>query len=68
MVCVHHRLGVGRSDTYIVIDAKLDQIEQEKAVDIFGRTTHIRTQRNLMVQTEVKYVHDSLNRNFYCLQ
>ena len=46
----------------------LDQIEQEKAVDVFGLTTHIRTQRNLMVQTKVKYVHDFLNRNFYCLQ
>ena len=61
-------MGVGRSDTYIVIDAMLDQIEQEKAVDVFGLTTHVRTQRNMMVQTEVKYVRDFLNRNFYCLQ
>ena len=61
-------MGVGRSDTYIVIDAMLDQIEQEKAVDVFGLTTHVRTQRNVMVQTEVKYVRDFLNRNFYCLQ
>ena len=61
-------MGVGRSDIYIVIDAMLDQIEQEKAVDVLRLTTHIRTQRNLMVETEVKYVHDFLNRNFYCLQ
>ena len=45
-------MEVGRSDTYIVVDAKLDQIEQEKVVDIFGLTTDTRTQRNLMVQTE----------------
>ena len=61
-------MGVGRSDIYIVIDAMLDQIKQKKAVDVFGITTHIRTQRNLIVQTEVKYVHDFLNTNFYCLQ
>ena len=41
----------------------LDQIEQEKAVDIFGLTTHIRTQRNLMVQTEVRYEHDFFNKS-----
>ena len=45
---------IWRSGTYIVIDAMLDQIEQEKAVDIFTFSTHIRTQRNLMVQTEVR--------------
>ena len=61
-------MGVGNSDSYIVINAMLDQIEQEKAVDVFGLTTHIRTQRNWMVQTEVKYVYDFLNRNFYCLR
>ena len=54
---------IWRSGTYIVIDAMLDQIEQEKAVDIFGFTTHIRTQRNLMVQTEVRYAHDFFNKS-----
>ena len=45
--------GVGRSGTYITVDAMLDQIEQEKQVDVYGFVTHARSQRNLMVQTEV---------------
>jgi len=34
----------------------VDQIEHEKLVDVFGFVTHIRSQRNLMVQTEPQYV------------
>jgi len=38
----------------MAIDAILDQIEKEQKIDVFGYVTHIRSQRNLMVQTEVR--------------
>lgn len=48
------RAGVGRSGTYIALDVMLDQLEDEKVIDVCGFVTHARSQRNLMVQTEVR--------------
>lgn len=55
--------GVGRSGTYIVIDAMLDKIKAENTVDIFNYVAYLRSRRTAMVQTEVRshLAHNSSN-------
>lgn len=46
--------GVGRTGTYIGIDAMMESVEAEGKADIYGYVVMLRRQRCLMVQVEVK--------------
>lgn len=46
--------GVGRTGTYIGIDAMLEGLEAENRVDVYGYVVKLRRQRCLMVQVEVR--------------
>ncbi|XP_015272433.1 PREDICTED: receptor-type tyrosine-protein phosphatase C [Gekko japonicus] len=48
--------GVGRTGTYIGIDAMLEGLETEGRVDVYGYVVKLRRQRCLMVQVETQYI------------
>ncbi|XP_046885181.1 receptor-type tyrosine-protein phosphatase epsilon-like [Hypomesus transpacificus] len=54
-VVVHCSAGVGRTGTFIVIDAMIDMMHIEQRLDVFGFVTRIREQRCQLVQTDMQY-------------
>ncbi|XP_052446999.1 receptor-type tyrosine-protein phosphatase C isoform X11 [Carassius gibelio] len=55
-IVIHCSAGVGRTGTYIGIDAMIESLEAEGRVDIYGYVAKLRRQRCLMVQVEAQYV------------
>lgn len=47
--------GVGRTGTFIVIDAMIDMMHAEQKVDVFGFVAKIREQRSQLIQTDVSW-------------
>uniref|UniRef100_A0A672R445 Receptor-type tyrosine-protein phosphatase epsilon n=1 Tax=Sinocyclocheilus grahami TaxID=75366 RepID=A0A672R445_SINGR len=54
-IIVHCSAGVGRTGTFIVIDAMMDMMHAEARVDVFGFVSRIRKQRCQLIQTEMQY-------------
>ncbi|CAF0990930.1 unnamed protein product [Adineta steineri] len=55
-IIVHCSAGVGRTGCFIVVDALLERLKNEKTIDIYGHVTLLRAQRNYIVQTEEQYI------------
>lgn len=54
VLCLHSA-GVGRTGTFIVIDAMIDMMHAEQKVDVFGFVSKIREQRSQLIQTDVSW-------------
>ena len=51
---VHCSAGVGRTSTFITLDAMLERIKSEQSVNVYEFVKNMRKRRVLMVQTMVR--------------
>eukprot|EP00057_Strongylocentrotus_purpuratus_P017912 XP_011672386.1 PREDICTED: receptor-type tyrosine-protein phosphatase F isoform X1 [Strongylocentrotus purpuratus] len=67
-IVVHCSAGVGRTGTFITLDAMLDQAEAENAIDVYNFITGMRQNRIKMVQVAEQYqfIYDALLETFVC--
>jgi protein tyrosine phosphatase len=59
---VHCSAGVGRTGTFITIDAMMERLQEKDDLNIYQFVTAMRTRRTFMVQTMEQYafIHDAL--------
>ena len=53
---VHCSAGVGRTGTFIVLDAMLQRMKKDGTIDVQGYVNQIRSNRVKMVQTAVRNI------------
>lgn len=53
---VHCSAGVGRTGTYITLDAMLERIKEKDDINVYEFVRNMRAKRVLMVQTQVRGV------------
>ncbi|KAL5486438.1 hypothetical protein EMCRGX_G018913 [Ephydatia muelleri] len=65
---VHCSAGVGRTGTFIALDAMTERLRAEDSLNIYSYLQDMRRRRTLMVQTEDQYVflHDALDEYITC--